>query len=204
MKPSTAALSLAALGLAIAGCDVVPPPQSDATRFYVLAASPLASAPATGTLRIGLKNVELAAYLKTRDMIVRSGTNELVLQDYARWAEPLDAGIFRVIRTELSTGPVGRIYAQPFPFDADRDYDVSVTILHCEGETVSFARSVARFSAVIEITTTGANARVAARRVFTAPDAAWNGHDYDRLAGLLSADVQALGREIISALPASP
>jgi hypothetical protein len=35
-----------------------------------------------------------------------------------------------------------------------------------------------------------------------APDQAWDGRDFDHLAGLLSADVVGLAREILAELPA--
>jgi hypothetical protein len=39
------------------------------------------------------------------------------------------------------------------------------------------------------------------RKVFVAPDAAWDGHDFGRLASLLSADVAAIGREVLAGIP---
>jgi len=196
-------LSLLALCVALTGCSgLIPPPQTDPTRYYVLAGPPPVPAAAGGQLRVGLRAVELAAYLKSPDMIVRRGANELVLQDYARWGEPLDAGIARILRERLGAAPgVGRVYAQPFPLDQTRDCDVAVTILRCEGGT---GPGGARFAATIDITSAG-DGRLLARRTFVAPEAAWDGRNFARLAGLLSADVDALGQEIVAALPpASP
>ena len=204
--PPLVSVLLSAAGLLIAGCNVVPPPQADTTRYFVLTGSGPAPGPAAGSLRLGLRNVELAAYLNTRDMVLRSGSNELVLQEYARWAEPLDAAIARILRTELAAAPaVGRVDLQPFRFDTDRDYDVSVTVIHCEGETSArlISHPTARFAAVAEITSTGPNPRVVARRMYTAPESAWDGHDYARLAGLLGDDVAEFGRQIIADLPAA-
>ena len=195
---------LPVLALLIAGCNMVPPAQLDATHFYVLTGPAPAPGPVIGHLRLGLKTVELASFLNTRDIVVRSGTNELMLQDYARWAEPLGAGIGRILRLQLTADPaIGRVYPQPFPFEAERDYDVAVNVIRCEGETESglTGRSSARFAAVIEITTPGPEARVVARRTFVAPNAPWDGRDYARLAALLSEDVAALAHEIIAALP---
>jgi uncharacterized lipoprotein YmbA len=199
----TLPLSPVLLGLGLlllAGCDVIPPPQADPTRFYVLSDGPPAPAEAaTSGLRIGLRSVELAGYLKSPDLIVRRGPNELSPQDYARWAEPLDAGIARLVRDQLRADPaVSRVYLQPFPLDADRDYDVGISVGRCEG-----GAGAAHFTAVVEISTAGATPHLVARRTFVAPDAAWDGHDFGQLAGLLSADVQALGKDIVSALPSA-
>ncbi len=120
-------------------------------------------------------------------MVVRDGANELVLQDYARWAEPLQQGLTRVLKAQLlADHSVGRVDTAPLPFEADRDYDVGIDIVLCEGATEG-ARHVARFEAVIEISTVGPQAHVVARRDFVAPEAGWNGTDYGRLAGELSA-----------------
>jgi len=195
-------LPLFALGLFLTGCSgLIPPPQTDPTRYYVLTGPPPAPAAVGGQLRVGLQRVELADYLKSPDMIVRQGTNELTLQDYARWGEPLDAGIARLLRENLRTAVgVGRVFAQPFPLDQDRDCDVAVAILRCEGGTGAGSGRVARFAATIDITR-AADGHLLGRRMFVAPDAAWDGKNFAQLAALLSADIDALGREIVAALP---
>jgi uncharacterized lipoprotein YmbA len=133
---------------------------------------------------------------------VRRGSNELVLSDYARWAEPLDAAIARMLRGGLEASPaVARVFPQPFPFDAERDCDVSVRILRCEGAVEPNGRAFARFDAEIEVTSAGPNPRLIARKTFAAPAAPWDGQDYSRLAALLGDDVAALGREAATLLP---
>jgi len=208
MKISPLNLCVLSLGLLFAGCGgFIPPPQPDPTHYYILTGPLPASSDAavTGHLRLGLKSIDLASYLRTPDLIVRQGTNELVLQDYARWGEPLEAGISRILRERLRAAPgVERVYTQPFPLDADRDYDVAISVLRCEGGPAAGHGRAAQFAATIEITTAGADARVVARRTFVASPASWDGSDFAQLAALLSADVDALGQEIVAALPASP
>ena len=97
---------------------------------------------------------------------------------------------------------MSQAWIEPFQADQDRDFDVSMEITRCEGAVGPAGRYVASLSAVVEISTTGASPRVVARTVFTAPDEAWDGADFDRLAGLLSGDVAALGREIAAEIPA--
>jgi uncharacterized protein len=201
----------AALGLlAIAGCNVVPPAQEDTTRYFVLSDSgmaPVASAqaPASGTLRIGLRTVRLEGYLKGRQMIVRNGANEVRFEDFRRWAEPLDTAITRIVRSRLLAGTgVAQVYAEPYPFDQARDYDVSIEVTRFEGAADANGKFVASLAATIEISTTGADSRVVSRRTFEAPAKGWDGADFDRLAELLNADVAALAQEVSSELPAKP
>jgi uncharacterized lipoprotein YmbA len=188
------------------GCNIVPPVQDDPTRYFVLsdsAALPAEASPAAGGVRIGLKSVRLEGYLKRREMVVRSGDNEVEFRDYRRWAEPLDAAIGRALRGTLLASPgVAQVQAEPFALDQDRDFDVSIEVRRFEGAASAPGKFTASFSAMVEVSTAGANPRVVSRKLFVAPDAAWDGRDYDRLAGLLTADVSALGREILSELPA--
>jgi uncharacterized lipoprotein YmbA len=199
-------LPLAALSI-LAGCNLVQPAQDDPTRYFVLSdpSAQAAQAPAPGAVRIGLCTVKVESYLKKREMVVRTGDNEVQFQDYRRWAEPVDAAISRVLRLRLLGAPgVAQVSAEPFPIGQDRDFDVAVEIRTFEGSATASGKYAASLSATIEISTAGDNPRVVARKVFTAPEAAWDGRDYDRLAQLLSSDVSALGDEILADLPPKP
>jgi uncharacterized lipoprotein YmbA len=191
--------------LALAGCSLLPPVQADATRFYVLggpAPGGPGPQPIGGALRLGLKAVEVAPYLKKGSLVVRTGENEVAFPAEARWAEPLDQEIARTLRLRLLAAPaVGRVFVAPFPLDEKRDFDVSVQVLRCEGAREGGGGAVARFAALLEITTAGANGRVVARRNFVAPDAGWDGRDFARLASLLSDAVGALAQEVAATLP---
>ena len=187
-----------------AACTVVPPPQDDPTRYFVLSDSSgqQVEAPAAGAVRIGLRSVRLESYLKRKEMVVRTGANEVEFRDYRRWAEPLDAAIARIVRMRLLESPeVAQVVTDPFPLDQERDYDVAIDVRRCEGSLDASGRFKASLSATIEISTSGANAHVVARRLFTAPAAAWDGRDFDRLASLLSSDISALGQDVLAAIP---
>lgn len=194
------------VGLALlAGCNVIPPVQPDTTRYYVLSGPSVAamgSAAATGTLRIGLRPIEVAPYLRRGSLVVRTGDNEIYFANDARWAEPLEQEIGNSLRQRLLTSPaVARVYTPPFPFEPTRDFDVTVQILRCEGMRLGGGHAVARLAAAIEISTAGENAQIVARKTFIAPDAAWDGKDFARLAALLSEAVAALSQDVVATLP---
>jgi uncharacterized lipoprotein YmbA len=204
MKPIRLCL-LALAAASLTGCgNIIPAPQTDPTRFYVLA-SPSQPESATlstsGRLRLGLRKVDVASYLEGREIVVRSG-NELTLEEYARWAEPLASSVGRILRTQLELDPsVARVdYETGGEFE--HEYNISIEVLHCEGAAVG-SRHVARFAALFRITEGALTDKVVARRIYIAPDAPWDGHDFSQLAALLSQDVAALAKEIISALPQS-
>lgn len=193
------------LGLLAAGCNVIPPVQPDLTKYYVLSGGVLAETGAAanaGTLRLGLRPVEVAPYLRRGTMVVRAGDHEISFAESARWAEPLEREIGASLRQRLGAAPpVARVLTPPFPAEPARDFDVSIQVLRCEGVRESASRAVARFAAAIEISSTGDNAQLVVRRTFVAPDAAWDGKDFGRLAALLSDAVAALSQDVVAALP---
>lgn len=205
LRPS-AFVVLAAVSLAWGGCSLLPEPKPDPTRYYVLTGSGGAAARAEkkpGALILGLKRVEIVPYLNGKDMVVRDRGNEIVYQSFSRWAEPLDASIGRTLVGRLSgSEKVARVYTQGFPFDVERDYDVAVRVLRCEGERKPGGRYAASFAAVLEVTESRSGGSVVLRKVFAAPETAWNGKDYGELASGLSEAVGALAAEVIAALPA--
>lgn len=186
-----------------AGCSVLPAPPVDPTRYYVLNGPSLDAAGIGnhgGPVRVGLKAVDIAPYLRKPMIAVRRDANELVYDDYTRWAEPLEASVARIVQTRLLAAPgVGRVYVAPLSFDQHRDFDVAVSVVRCEG--VSGDRPVARFAALIEVTTGGDEPQVVVHKVFAAPDVPWDGRDYAALARALSQGIAALSEEIVAALP---
>jgi len=201
------AIRIASLGLFAwtAGCNIIPPAQEDATRYYLLSEPMLAGAgraEGPGGLKIGLKEIVVAGYLRHREIVVRSGANEVAFKDYERWAEPLDSSIFRALRAGLlGAPPVGQVLAPPFSLEGERDCDVSIQVIRCEGTVAPGGGHTASFAAMVDITTAGAEPRSISRHVFTAPEAAWNGKDYGQLAGLLSHAVALLAADISASLP---
>jgi uncharacterized lipoprotein YmbA len=190
----------------VGGCQLLPPSAVDTTRFFVLTAS-VANAAASAAevkpaarLQIGLRQVDLPAYLRaTKSMVVRDGANEIRYQDYSRWAEPLDAGVNRVLMERLSASPnVLGVDAHPLRGDVTRNYYVAVRIIRCEG--VAGENPSARFSATYEITAADGGGEVL-NKTYDAPDATWDGKDFNALAKLLSDAVSGLGDKIAADLP---
>ena len=197
-------LAAAAVLSLLSGCNVVPPAQDDPTRHFVLSdpAAQAVPAPAPGAARIGLRTVKLEGYLAKKSMVVRTGENEVEFMDYMRWAEPLEGAVARIVRLRLLGSPgVAAVSTEPFPADEARDYDVSIDIRRFEGSRAASGKYSASLSATIVISTAGANPVVVATRLFTAPAAQWDGRDFGALASLLSADVSALGQDVVAGIP---
>jgi uncharacterized protein len=209
-RPSVLLLALAALGLG-SGCSFFPAPAADPTRHYILTgptADAINEGMRSGTLRVGVRTVRIAPYLDGKAMIVRHGENEIRYRDYARWAEPLDSGIQRMLVASLHlSDKVARVLPQPFPFDVTRDVDVTVNILRCEGRVKADGQAVVSFLCELELVrvadTNKQEPSVLLREVFEAPETPWREGDYAGLAAALSADVGRLAERIIAALPAT-
>jgi uncharacterized lipoprotein YmbA len=105
---------LLAAALVTTGCFGTSPP----ARFYVLSASPPANAavPSTGPEgTLGVFPTRVAEYLDRPQIVTFLGDNTVDLDEYARWAEPLGAGVTRVLAQEPSSLlPGWRVLPQPW------------------------------------------------------------------------------------------
>jgi hypothetical protein len=120
------ALSLAA-GTGIPGC--VSLFGSDAAKFYLL--TPYSERPleSGGERRIvGVGPIEVPGYLDRPQIVTRVGANELRLAEFHKWAEPLEAGIARVIAANLTASLPLEVVFFPWGRAARVDRQVSVQI----------------------------------------------------------------------------
>jgi uncharacterized protein len=210
------ALLAAGLGLVLAGCNIIPKPTPDPTRHFVLTGptpAELNIGVKQGTLKVGLRSIQVAPYLDGKSMIVRRGNHEIDYLDFARWAEPLATGINRMLVARLHASEhVARVFPQPFPFDTERDLDISIQVLRCEGRVLPDGSAFASFLCSIEIAQVGdrpahgetPGGRVLVREVFEADPIPWREGDYAALAAALSTQVAQLAEHIIQRLPATP
>jgi uncharacterized lipoprotein YmbA len=193
VKSLSSALFVLAAAAFLAGCNILPEARPENAHYYVLEAKPASDTPPAGAMKLGLRPIEVATYLRGKAIATRVADNEVRYAHDAFWAEPLDAGIARVLREHLAAR--ANVLPYPFPAQLPRDYDLTVRVLNAEG-----APGGVRFVAVIELLRVGDNPEVVVRREFTAPAAAW-GNDYGQLARGLSAAVAALADEVIASAP---
>jgi uncharacterized lipoprotein YmbA len=92
---------LAAVALSATGCFGTSPP----SKFYVLSPSTAGNSavPSTGPEgTLGIMPTRVADYLDRPQIVTFAGENSVSLDEYNRWAEPLGAGVTRVLSTELA------------------------------------------------------------------------------------------------------
>ena len=191
-------LQLSAFSILLGGCSL-PQPQPDPTRFYVLSAPALSAAePTAKGSSVYLRPIELANYLKAKPMIVRRGNNEIEFREYARWGEPLELGLGRVLREDLLARGAARtvLSAGLRPLNVDCDFELGVRVLACEGA----ADGGVNFRAVWELWAAGATPKMAAHGEFRSEGLKWDGKSEAALAEQLSKAVSDLSGEIAAGL----
>jgi uncharacterized lipoprotein YmbA len=181
--------------LGVCGCAMVKTVSGD-THVYILSEVKSAKfgtkTPAKCVVR--LESVDVASYLRTKDIVVRSGTNEIVLADSHQWAEPLNEGIRRVLAENLRRSPsIEQVLTDQMSAPGLPVYSFHIDILACEGFPPS-----AEFEAVWQVT--GPNGAFA-HGDFRMKSATWNGTDYAALAKRLSEGIEGLAEKLIEALP---
>jgi uncharacterized lipoprotein YmbA len=101
-----------------------PPPM----RFYTLTAT---AVPATepSTLVVAVGPVTLPATVDRPEIVVSSGSNELVRNDFQRWASPLQDNFSRVVAEDLALilGSA-QVWRFPQPLGVETDYRVFVDV----------------------------------------------------------------------------
>lgn len=201
LRPAMAALLGVGL-FAVVGCSL-PEAQPDLTRFYVLsspvpktdaAASAASASPAP---RIVLRPIVVPEFLRGKIMLVRLGENEVRFIDQARWAEPLEAGLTRVVRESLMRGSGVDVLGRG---GDEHDFDVAILLRRYEG---ALPAGAARLSAHIEIFSIGLEPKLVAQEDFTTEIPGWEGKDYGDLAKKLSEAADALARRIAALLAAA-
>lgn len=191
-------------GLFTTACQIVPEAKPDPTRFFVLE-DPGATIGSVGSnpdgATIGLLGIRLPVYLAdSRAMAISSASQEIEFRDFERWAEPLDQGIERVLQSALGRAPeVTRVLTLPFGADVNRDYDVQVNVIDCEGFTSGSSQS-AQF--VCEYSIMDLDGELVAHGIYEATPTTWNGTPGD-LARLLSAAIVDGAAVIADAIPPS-
>jgi uncharacterized lipoprotein YmbA len=112
-----------AAALLLGGCGSTPP-----TDWYVLSAR----TPATVMEErptVGIVTLQVAEYLLAPQMLSMEGGNRVRRAEFARWAEPLDKGIARVLSLDLAAelGTQG-VRVAPWPREWVPDYELRLRI----------------------------------------------------------------------------
>ncbi len=188
------------------GCTLLPPAAADPTRYYVFnppeqAPVAVAMSGSRGTT-LAIRSIELPAYLRnSKSMVVRVGENEVRYEDYSRWAEPIDAGLQRILKERLANAEgVRSVISFPLAAGETRQMDLRIRVSRCEGNAPRGGQAVAQLVANYQVFD-GADGKRLLSAHFSAPALPWDGHDFDELARQLSVAVALLADDIARNLP---
>lgn len=117
------------LAALLAGCA------TKSSRFYTLSPSATPAATMSADTSISVGPVLIPAAVDRPQIVVRTGPNQVFLNDFERWASPLNDDIARVI-TENLVSMLGTPNVTVFPKSAtvDASYRVLINILRFESE----------------------------------------------------------------------
>jgi uncharacterized protein len=123
MRSRLAAVIFWALGMLIAGC--VSSPES---RFFTLNAT-MNHAVESSSLSVVVGPVSVPAAVDRPQIVVSTGPNQVRMDDYNRWASPLQSGISRVIADNLvSLLGTPRVSVFPQALSGNADYQAAVDV----------------------------------------------------------------------------
>jgi uncharacterized lipoprotein YmbA len=103
MTPHRFSVHVVILLLALSVCLSACAGKSASSKFYVLSPLPLSTLSGAEGATIGVLPVDLPDYLDRPQVVTRVSENELKLDEFNRWAEPLKDNFYRVLVENLST-----------------------------------------------------------------------------------------------------
>jgi len=203
MRITGCAMALLVAG-ALAGC--VPLKRTPEPRFFAL--RPVAESPANpasnaaGSGIVGVLPVSLPGFLERPQLVAWSGPGEVRVNEFLRWAEPLDASVQRVLSDDLETLlPAQRVVRAPWARSTPVRCRVRVALVHFGPQPGGEVSLVGRF-----VLLSGESERaLLSRDVELRRDAgqADMGHAVEAMSALL-ADLAAQIADAIGALPSDP
>jgi uncharacterized lipoprotein YmbA len=132
----------------LTGCGATSP----ASRFYVL--SPMAESATgqeaitdSGSISISIGPVSLPKYLKKQQIVTRSGSNELQLAEFDRWAGKIEEDIGRVVAENLAyLLSTDRVLSYPAINAVAADYTIQIDISRFDGNLDGNVELIARWA----------------------------------------------------------
>ena len=184
-------LTLCALATLAAGCASTPD-----SHFYAVRATAEPAATTSSSLSVVVGPVSVPALVDRPQIVVTKGPNELHLDEFNRWASPLQDNLARVLAenlvTMLGTPQVG-VFGETSSVDAD--YRVIVEVQTFE----SYLGEAAVLDAVWTVKPGGDGTAKTGRTKVREPT---KGEGYDALTAAHSRAVGQLSRDIADALEA--
>ncbi|CAN5876754.1 PqiC family protein [soil metagenome] len=171
---------------------------------YVLRGASTAAAAATQVpsgITLGVRRLDLAAYLATPSIVVRRGEHQIGTSDFHRWGEDPVQGISRAVASHMAASAAIRaVSVAPWPVRTDHDYLVQFHVSRFEGITDSDLPTTtgsAQVAATWEILRP-ADGTVLARGGADYRQQGWRVGDYAALVTMLEEGLTGVARDVVS------
>lgn len=173
-------------------------------QHYVLSAARTVeaqAAPDAAGVTLGMRRLDLAAYLATPMIVVRRGAHRIGTSEYHRWAEDLSHGISRAVASHLAgAAPIRAVNVAPWPVRTRHDYLLQLNVARFEGiagaePTAAAATGAVHVAASWELLRPADDA-VLARGSTDFRQQAWRVGDYAALVTLLDEGLSAVARDV--------
>jgi uncharacterized lipoprotein YmbA len=199
-------VTVALLALAAhAGCVTLK--RTSEARFFAL--RPVAEAPpdppAKSTVSVvGVLPVFLPDHLERPQIVAWSGPGEVRIDEFLRWAEPLDSGVLRVVAEDLETLlPSHRVIKAPWPASTPLRCRVRVELVHFGPQPGGEVELSGRFALLPERSERALVSRAVDLRRDTTPGSSDAGRAVEAMSSLL-AELAGQIAVAIAALPPDP
>jgi uncharacterized lipoprotein YmbA len=198
--------ALVCLALGFAGC--VSLKHTPEARFFVLlplAEPPEGAAPPSEGGVVGLLRIVVPEYLERPQVVSWVAPGELKIDEFLRWAEPIDAGVSRTLAENLQTLlPKARIIRAPWPFSTKLRCRLRVELQRFGPQTNGEVQLDGRFALLPVSGERPLVARPVSLRRGPLPTAAGGGPDVGAEIEALSRLVADLASQIVVALEELP
>jgi uncharacterized lipoprotein YmbA len=185
-------LILGVLVMVLLGCASTPP-----TRFFVLSSisgsEKIGSRMGERCFAIGIGPVKLPEYLNQPEIVTRITQNEVTVDEFAKWAEPLEDNISRVLAENLSSLLCTRSIAIfPWKGGTPIDYRIDVHVIQMDGMLGKSASLDITWS-IVDGTDRKKLPLITKRSTYREPT---GGGDYGTFVSAQSRNLASLSREI--------
>jgi len=183
-------LALALAALAAAGCASAP------ARFYTLEATAIADGSESASYGVIVGPVAVPASVDRPEFVVQSAPNQVTLDEFNRWASPLEDAIARTVAVDLATLlGTPRVATAPLA-NFDPAYRVTIDVQRFD----SIQGDAALLDAVWVVHTTASGVTRSGR---TVAREAVQGKGFDALAGAHSRALAQMSADIAGSIEAA-
>lgn len=167
------------------------------SQFYVLGATieqPLGDS--MEDLRLGVGPIAIPGYVDRPQMVTKTDTAEILIDEYARWAEPLEEMFTRTLSENIRALTNSReIHSHPWPSLVEYDYRIGAKVIKFENDSHGNALLVVHWGLVHQT-----DSREVTNITYSEYRATAKGSDFSSRVDALNDTIAQFARDIMTSL----